>query len=102
MWQPDYPDEYDLPEDIRSMQSLWRAVITQALQDAASGSKKPEWIHARGPATAWLRDNSVDFQAVCHLAGRDPEDVRRKASQAAGRGYAWRNDKRMKRLETPT
>ena len=69
---------------------LWRAVITQALMDAASQSKKSEAKRSRRDALEWLLSNSRDFEAVCDNAGFDPSYVRRRAKEALLRGCEWR------------
>ena len=69
---------------------LWRAVITQALMDAASQSKKSEARRSRRDALEWLLSNSRDFEAVCDNAGFDPDYVRRRAKEALLRGCEWR------------
>ena len=71
-------------------QALWRAVIVQALMDAASGSKKKENIQAREEARVWLRGNSPDFLTVCHYAGYEPEFVREMVQEAMERDCVWR------------
>jgi hypothetical protein len=69
---------------------LWRAVITQALMDAASRSRKSEARRAAEDARHWLLSNSRDFEAVCDHAGYDPDYVRIRARQALERGCEWR------------
>lgn len=70
--------------------SLWRAVITQALMDAASNSRKSEAKRTRSDAMAWLLSDSSDFEAVCDNAGLDPDYVRTRARAALARGCIWR------------
>lgn len=69
---------------------LWRAVITQALMDAASRSRKSEAQRSRHDALAWLLSKSSDFETVCDHAGLDPDYVRTRARQALARGFEWR------------
>ncbi|MDX2095181.1 MAG: hypothetical protein SFW64_04500 [Alphaproteobacteria bacterium] len=71
-------------------QSIWRAVITQALMDAASQSRKSEARRSRSDALNWLLSDSRDFEAVCDNAGFDPGYVRRRAKEALARGCEWR------------
>lgn len=47
-----------------TLTALWRAVLLQALHDAAAGADAG-WIGSR------------DFAVTCHLAGLDPGGVRR-------------------------
>lgn len=69
---------------------LWRAVITQALMDAASRSRKSELRRTRNDALRWLLDDSSDFELVCDNAGLDPDYVRSRARLALARGFEWR------------
>lgn len=69
---------------------LWRAVITQALMDAASQSLKSEARRTKHDALKWLLSESRDFEAVCDHAGFDPGYVRRRAKEALQRGCEWR------------
>lgn len=78
--------------------ALWRAVITQALMDAASNSKKHLNKKNKINSIQWLKSNNEDFQMVCYLADLDPDYVKLKAAYALSRGCKWRNDKRK---ETP-
>ena len=61
---------------------LWRAVITQALMDAATASRKAEARRIRADAISWLLSPSDDFDAVCDNAGLDPDYVRSRAAVA--------------------
>lgn len=69
---------------------LWRAVITQALMDAASRSRKSEARRSREDAIRWLMSDTSDFEAVCDHAGLDPDYVRSRAVQALKRRCEWR------------
>jgi hypothetical protein len=69
---------------------LWRAVITQALMDASTDSRKPEARKVRADALAWLLTPSEDFDDVCDNAGMDPDYVRSRAVLALQRGCQWR------------
>jgi hypothetical protein len=70
--------------------SLWRAVITQALMDAASQSRKSEARRTREDALRWLFSDSSDFEAVCDNAGFDPSYIRRRVKEALARNFEWR------------
>lgn len=70
--------------------SLWRAVIAQALLDAASDSSTPENLHAREEALRWLNGNDADFRRVCDCAGLDPDYVRRMTKRALFKRKEWR------------
>ena len=69
---------------------LWRAVITQALMDAASRSRKSEAQRYRSDALSWLLSDTDDFAAVCDNAGLDPDYVRSRAKTALARNCEWR------------
>lgn len=69
---------------------LWRAVITQALMDAASQSRKTEAQRSRHDALNWLLSEGTDFEVVCDNAGLCPDYVRTRARQALKRGCQWR------------
>lgn len=84
-----YASECDEAEEAGE-QALWKAVITQALMDAGSESKKPEMKYERAQAISWLSGLSPDFYAVCSLAGMDPDYVRQKAQEAIKRGCMWK------------
>ncbi len=69
---------------------LWRAVITQALMDAANKSKKTGAKRVRHDAISWLLSDTADFTAVCDHAGFDPDYVRSRAKIALARDCEWR------------
>ena len=71
-------------------QSMWRAVVVQALMDASSMSKKAEMQQYKREALVWLRGNSEDFFTVCYYAGLDPECTREMIKDALARGCNWR------------
>jgi hypothetical protein len=95
-----------------SEQSLWRAVITQALADAGVklpvgagrkvGAAKTDGENARD----WLTRPNADFNHVCHLAGLEPEAVRalaeRRIAIADGLMPAPIPKARPRRPRTPT
>lgn len=69
---------------------LWRAVITQALMDAANASSKSQARRSRADARAWLLGQGTDFELVCDNAGLDPDYVRSRARRALERDCQWR------------
>ncbi len=77
-----------------SMKALWRSVITQALMDAASNSKKKSDKTHKVKAIQWLLDDESDFTEVCEMADMEPNYVRCQAKTALNRGCKWRNDQR--------
>lgn len=99
MTQGDYPDSEQWPstpaiEDSDrgspKERAIWRAVVTQALMDAASNSGKKEAIQERRRARHWLLYDRKDFLTVCMLAELNPHYVREQARQALLRGCRWR------------
>lgn len=66
-------------------QSLWLAVVHQAILDAtnnAHGESSASREYFLRAATAWLSRNSRDFQDVCVMAGLNPDDLKERASSA--------------------
>ncbi len=84
-WVSVEPDRYT-----RGEQALWRAVILQALTDAASESKKYEAQLEKEKARRWLLAAGEDFATVCDLAGFDVSRVRRHVRRALAGGCQWR------------
>lgn len=72
--------------------ALWQAVITQALTDAGSQSKKMEAKFNRAQAIAWFSKRNPDFQLVCALADRDVDYVFERAQAAIRKNCKWRKD----------
>ncbi len=81
----------------RAERALWKAVITQALMDAASNSHKRELQQRKQEARVWLRGNSADFLTVCENAGLDPAYVREQAASALARNCQWRQSSTLTR-----
>ncbi len=80
-------------EETRGEESLWKAVITQALMDAGSNSTKREARVDRARAISWLSGRSQDFLTVCSLAGLEPYYVIERVGKALERGCKWRENK---------
>ena len=74
--------------------SMWRAVITQALMDAASRSQKKSEITYKMKALLWLLQDDGDFYEVCHYADFDPVAIRIIIREVLKNGCKWRKDKR--------
>lgn len=74
----------------RGERALWRAVVLQALEDAASNSKKPTDQYHKLEALHWLEGRSGDFVTVCDLAGFMHKDVRAAAKRALLNSCKWR------------
>ena len=72
--------------------SLWRGVITQAIIDAVSGSKKSYKIKAKNSALEWFDINNNDFLAVCAFANYCPEYVLKNALNAINCCHTWKRD----------
>jgi hypothetical protein len=75
---------------VHQEQAMWKAVIVQALMDAACGSTKYEAAQAREEALIWLRGTSRDFITVCHHAGFEPEFTRVLIQRALSKQCRWR------------
>ncbi|WPX96463.1 hypothetical protein [Candidatus Bandiella euplotis] len=78
-------------KETTAFRSLWGAVITQALMDASSNSKKQKI-----DALKWLLDekSNEDFKRVCCLADLEYKEVLSKVKKALANCCKWRNDKR--------
>lgn len=87
---------YFLPEQEAEhaceLRALWKAVITQALMDAGSNSKKLEFKKAKAHAISWLNGDSDDFYQVCIMADMDPDYVKKQAAEAIKRGCKWKKE----------
>ncbi len=83
-----YPEDSYNP--VHHEQSMWRAVIVQALMDASSSSQKSEALTWKREAEIWLRGNSPDFHTVCFYADLDPDFVREVAAKSLQKGCVWR------------
>lgn len=81
-------DEHYRP--VRGEIATWTGVLTQALLDASSKSRKPENLKAKREALAWIRGYSEDFQQVCDMAQMDPELTHRKMIKALENDCVWR------------
>ncbi len=77
-------------DSVTAERSMWVAVITQAMMDALSRSRKPEDQFSKFEATRWLTSNSAPFRNVCMLAGLDPDYVRTRAKKALASSTSWR------------
>lgn len=64
-----------------SEQLLWRATIEQAIADVCSKAKDRIARDACAAAHRWLFRPNADFDQVCALAGFEPDQVRRYASE---------------------
>jgi len=74
--------------DIEAEQNLWKAVVLQALLDAAGQSRGtfarwPEWKHEaiKTEALRWLLYDEDDFFTVCEMAGIDARVIRQFGSR---------------------
>ena len=83
-------------KEIHAFKSLWKAVITQALMDASSNSKKKFAKKQKIEALKWLLDDkkNSDFERVCCLADLEYQKVFAKVKIALSNGCRWRNDKK--------
>ena len=86
----------DSEPEISPEVAMWRGVITQALMDAGSNSKKPEYRRIKAEAISWLSGISDDFYEVCRNADLCPIYVKKKAKEAISRGCVWRQSNIVK------
>ncbi|MDX2074493.1 MAG: hypothetical protein SFX19_09065 [Alphaproteobacteria bacterium] len=73
-----------------SEESLWKAVITQAVVDACSRNPRTDYLSYKKEATQWLTGGSEDFIDVCLRAGLDPDHVRMQAKKSLMHPSLWR------------
>ena len=95
------------PEDgygaVRGERALWRAVIVQMLEDAASQSAKDHDKYNKEMARNWLESNSQDFYMVCDLAGFDVGYLRTNIKKALLNNCKWRAEsKPRKKIQKKT
>ena len=82
----------DNSDDLCPYVSLWRAVILQALQDAGSNSKKPEFKKNKARAISWLTIESDDLKEVCEMAELPVKYVMKSSAKAIKNNCKWRRD----------
>lgn len=82
----------------RSIISLFRSVIMQALIDAMGQSKRTEDKIAKLQAIQWLRNNGKDFQMVCFFADLSPTWVMRKSQEAMVKASVERANHRIREM----
>ena len=80
----------EIGQPAKAESAMWVAVITQAMMDALSKSRKSEALYYKQEATTWLTENSPSFVMVCQLAGLHPDDIRRKAKRVIAAPKGWR------------
>ncbi len=85
--------------DVNGEEALWRAVITQALMDASSESRKKTDRCHKARAIAWLAGRSKDFADVCSMAGFDRDFVIANARLALKRNCYWRKPPSLNKKE---
>lgn len=79
-------------DSTKGEEALWKAVIAQAMLDALTNNRKPEFIQYKHEAMHWLTGGSKDFFEVCERAGLDPDYVRIRAKKAFANPSAWRTE----------
>lgn len=89
------PDTFE--EGKTEEEALWAGVITQAIMDAKSNSKKKEAIRWKAEAMAWLFQENDGFNEVCINAGFNPKWVREQAVEARKCDYVWRKPPKRKK-----
>ena len=89
------------PMGIIGERALWRAVITQALMDASSQSKKMELKYEKSQALCWLTASNEDFRTVCENAGYCPHYIREQSIEAIKRDCKWRAPAKIRPTAKP-
>ena len=74
----------------REEESLWSAVITQAVMVACNNRPDPDFMTTKHAAILWLTSDSEDFIDVCTAAGLNPDHVRKQAKKALLHPSLWR------------
>ncbi len=82
---------------IRADRALWRAVISQAINDATMQLATVSQAE-RDHAAAWLTSNGRDFRRVCALADLEPQRVQAYAKATIERA---KNDPDFRRAPPP-
>ncbi|CEI85212.1 hypothetical protein DRF75_04405 [Ehrlichia minasensis] len=80
-------------DEYMSYQSMWKAVILQAIIDSTSNYRRMENKLEKIKAINWLNDFSRDFTTVCHFAGYNPLNVQNKAKKIISASKALNQDK---------
>ena len=70
--------EHEEDQENQSMLNLWRAVISQAIIDAVSNSRKKKNILYKKRAITWIDAADNNFRDVCDLANLDYDEVRKR------------------------
>ncbi|KJV65484.1 MULTISPECIES: hypothetical protein [Ehrlichia] len=100
----EYYDTYDVDctdcvcdnrvlEEYMSYQSMWKAVILQAIIDSTSNYRRMENKLEKVKATNWLNDFSKDFITVCHFAGYNPLNIQSKTKSIISNNRILNEDK---------
>lgn len=89
--EADFSNE-DCPE-----QTIWQAVLLQAILDARSKKKSVRAQVDKNEAVKWLCSDCdrKDFEFVCLSAGLDPLYIRQKILEAERRDFVTCNFKKM-------
>lgn len=87
-----YESHSNIPTEERKAIALWRAVILQAILDAATDSAKPRMKSVKKAALEWLDINNPDFIEVCSYAKYSPTKVIAKAHNALNNKHVWKKN----------
>ena len=71
-------------------ESLWKAVILQAIVDVTTQHSHTDSARSRLDALRWLTSNNPDFLDVCLRACLNPNQVRVMAKKAIANPGVWR------------
>ena len=87
-----------LKSDVEPEEKLWRGVLVNAFEDAATNSQERKPSIYKCDAHEWIMSNTTDFYTVCYYAGFEPYVVKerykiaimKKLIQFSPRNFAWK------------
>lgn len=87
-----------LRTDVEPEEKLWRGVLVNAFDDAASTSQERKPSIYKCDAHDWIMSNVTDFVQVCYYAGFEPENVKERYKMAimnklitfSPKNFAWK------------
>jgi len=87
-----------LRTDVEPEEKLWRGVLVNAFEDAASTSQERKPSIYKCDAHDWIMSNVTDFVQVCYYAGFEPDVVKERYKMAimnklitfSPKNFAWK------------
>jgi hypothetical protein len=87
-----------LRTNVEPEEKLWRGVLVNAFEDAASTSQERKPSIYKCDAHDWIMSNVTDFVQVCYYAGFEPENVKERYKMAimnklitfSPKNFAWK------------